>query len=214
MVSKILAATDGSETAWKISAIIEHFPYWGLFLLLVLGGIGLPFPEDTTLILCGFLISTDVVRAAPALLVVYAGVLLTDLFLYFVGRKYGRMIVTHKRFHKIISPEKLSLLEDKFSRRGVLVILLGRHLVGLRAQVLLVAGVMRMPSLKFLAADALSASLTIAFMVGAGYMGGNSLQIIKKDITRIEHVVIFLAVAFLALFFLFRYIRSVRKTSR
>ncbi len=198
----------------QISAIIEHFPYWGLFLLLVLGGIGLPFPEDTTLILCGFLISTDVVRVAPALLVVYAGVLLTDLLLYFVGRKYGRMIVTHKRFHKIISPERLSLLEDKFSRRGILVILVGRHLVGLRAQILLAAGVMRMSLLKFLAADAFSASLTIALMVGAGYIGGNSLQIIKKDITRIEHVAIFLAVTFLALFLLLKYIRAGRKESR
>lgn len=174
----------------------------------------MPFPEDTTLILCGFLVFNDVVKPLPALLVVYAGVLLTDLLLYYVGRKYGRMIVTHKRFHKIISPEKLALLEEKFSRRGVLVILFGRHLVGLRAQILLVAGVMRMPSLKFLASDALSASLTIAFMVGAGYMGGNSLQIIKKDITRIEHVAIVLAVAFLALYFLFRYVRSGRRTSR
>lgn len=198
----------------QISAIIEHFPYWGLFLLLVLGGIGLPFPEDTTLILSGFLISTNVVKPLPALLVVYVGVLLTDLLLYFVGRKYGRMIVTHKRFRKIISREKLSLLEEKFRRRGVLVILLGRHLVGLRAQVLLAAGVMKMSSLKFLVADTLSASLTIAFMVGAGYMGGNSFQIIRRDITRIEHLAIVLGVLVLALFFLFWYIKSVRKTSR
>lgn len=197
-----------------ISAVVEHFPYFALFALLVLGGIGLPFPEDTTLILCGFLIFNDVIKTLPALLVVYAGVLLTDLLLYYVGKKYGRMIVTHKRFRKIISREKLSLLEEKFSRRGVLVILLGRHLVGLRAQVLLAAGVMRMSSLKFLVADTLSASLTIAFMVGAGYMGGNSFQIIRKDITRIEHIAIFLAVIFLALFFLFRYITSVRKRSR
>lgn len=198
----------------QISAIIEHFPYWGLFLLLVLGGIGLPFPEDTTLILSGFLISANVVKPLPALLVVYVGVLLTDLLLYFVGRKYGRMIVTHKRFRKIISREKLSLLEEKFRRRGVLVILLGRHLVGLRAQVLLAAGVMKMSSLKFLVADTLSASLTIAFMVGAGYMGGNSFQIIRRDITRIEHLAIVLGVLVLALFFLFWYIKSVRKTSR
>ncbi len=198
----------------QISSIVEQFPYLGLFVLLVLGGLGLPFPEDTTLILCGFLIFNEVVKPLQALLVVYAGVLLTDLLLYFVGKKYGRLIVTHKRFHRIISQERLSRLEKKFNRRGILVILLGRHLVGLRAQVLLAAGVMRMPSLKFLAADALSASFTIALMVGAGYMGGNSLEIIKKDITRVGHVLIFLAVAFLALFFLARYIRSGRDAPR
>ncbi len=207
-------AGDCAAPMLQLTPIIEQFPYLGLLVLLVLGGIGFPFPEDTTLILCGFLISTDVVRPAPALLVVYAGVLLTDLLLYFVGRKYGRMIVTHKRFQKIISPEKLSFLEKKFTKRGVLVVLFGRHLIGLRAQILLAAGVMRMSVLKFLLTDAVSASFTIALMVGAGYMGGNSLQIIKKDISRIEHVAIFLAVTFLALYFLFRYIRYARRASR
>ena len=194
-----------------MTAIIEHFPYLGLFTLLILGGIGFPFPEDTTLILCGFLIFNDVVNPVPALLVVYIGVLFTDLLLYFVGKKYGRMIVTHKRFHKLISAERLSLLEQKFSRKGALVVLFGRHIIGLRSQILLVAGVMRMSFLRFLAADAFSASLTIALMVWAGYMGGNSFEIIEKDISRIEHLAIFLAVTLLALYFLFRHIRSIRK---
>ena len=198
----------------NISGLIEHFPYIGLFILLILGGIGFPFPEDTTLILCGFLISTGAVKPVPALLVVYSGLLITDFFLYSVGKKYGRMIVTHKRFSKVVTPEKLSLLEDKLNKKGILVILIGRHLVGIRAQVFLAAGVVNMHPLKFLIADGISAIFTMAVMIGAGYIGGNSLQVIKKDITRIEHVAIFLAVTFLALYFLFRYIRSGRKASR
>jgi len=53
-----------------LSGLIEHFPYLGLFILLILGGIGFPFPEDTTLILGGFLISTHVIKPVPALLVI------------------------------------------------------------------------------------------------------------------------------------------------
>ncbi|MGC1403899.1 MAG: DedA family protein, partial [Thermodesulfobacteriota bacterium] len=135
---------------------IENFPYLGMFVLLILGGVGLPFPEDATLIMCGLLISTQVVRPIPALLTVYAGLLIADLTLHFIGRKYGRQIVAHRRFRKIISPERLSYLEEKFNQRGVLFILMGRHFFGLRAQIFLVSGVMRMPSLKFLLADAFS----------------------------------------------------------
>jgi len=193
-----------------ISGIVEHFPYIGLFLLLVLGGVGLPFPEDTTLILCGFLISTEVVNPSYALFVVYLGILITDFALYSVGKKYGRKIVTHKRFHKIISTKRLSMLEDKFGRKGILFIMVGRHLVGLRAQIFLTAGVMRMPAVKFLMADAVSSLFTIAIMVGAGYAGGNSLQIIKRDMTRIKHIGIFLAVVVLAGYLIFRYVRSRR----
>jgi len=197
-----------------ISSIVQQFPYMGLFILLLVGGIGFPFPEDTTLILCGFLIFNGVVRPVPACIVVYSGVLFTDLFLYFVGRKYGRQIVTHKRFRKILTPERLAMLQEKFNKRGGLVLLFGRHFVGLRAQILLTAGVMRMSSLKFLLVDAISALFTIAFMVGAGYIGGNSFQIIRKDITRVEHMAFFLLVTFLALFLLLRYWRSRYKTHR
>jgi membrane protein DedA with SNARE-associated domain len=199
---------------FQITSIIGHYPYLGLFSLLVLGGIGLPFPEDTTLILCGFLLSHGVIKPISALLVVYVGVMLADLFLFFVGRRYGRMVVMNKRLRKIISPKKLSLLEKQFRRRGILVLLLGRHLVGLRAQILLTAGVVNMRPLKFLIADGISAIVTMALMIGAGYIGGNSLQIIRKDITRFEHVAIFLAVVFLALYLVFKHFSLSRQASR
>ncbi|MDH5201876.1 MAG: DedA family protein [Nitrospirota bacterium] len=194
----------------EISGIVEHFPYIGLFILLILGGIGLPFPEDTTLILCGFLISTHVVKPIPALFVVYSGILIADYILYIVGKKYGRIIITHKRFHKILSAERLSMLEDKFKKRGILFILIGRHLVGLRAQIFLVAGVMRMSPIKFLITDAFSSLFTIAIMVGVGYLGGNSLDIIRKDITRVEHVAILLIIILLTIYLLYRFFRIKR----
>ena len=187
---------------------IENFPYLGMFVLLILGGVGLPFPEDATLIMCGLLISTQVVRPIPALLTVYAGLLIADLTLHFIGRKYGRQIVTHRRFRKIISPERLSYLEEKFNQRGVLFILMGRHFFGLRAQIFLVSGVMRMPSLKFLLADAFSSIFTIALMAGAGYLGGNSLGVLKRDLSRIEHIGILLLVTALIVYLLFRYFKS------
>lgn len=189
-------------------SIIEHYPYIGLFLLLILGGIGFPFPEDTTLILCGFLISTKVVKPVPALFAVYSGLLIADFFLYFIGWKYGRIVVKHKRFHKIISPERLSMLEEKFNKKGILVILIGRHLIGLRAQIFLAAGVMRMSALKFLIADGISSLFTMAVMIGVGYIGGNSLQVIKKDITRIEHLGIFLVIILFVGYLFFKYFKS------
>ena len=191
-----------------LSTIIEHFPYFGLFSLLLLGGIGFPFPEDATLMLCGFLISAKVVKPIHALLVIYSGLLMADFILYTFGKKYGRRIVTHKRFHKIISPERLSILEEKFNKRGILFILIGRHLVGLRAQIFLAAGVMKMPTVKFLIADAVSSLLTIALMVGIGYVGGNSLQVIRKDITRVEHIAILLIIIMIVTWLLFRHFKS------
>lgn len=77
----------------NISTLVEHFPYFGLFILLILGGIGFPFPEDMTLILCGFFISHSIVKPIPAIIVVYTGLLIADMFLYYMGRRSRRCLL-------------------------------------------------------------------------------------------------------------------------
>ena len=191
----------------ELTGIVQHFPYLGLFVLLILGGVGLPFPEDATLILCGFLISHSIVKPVPAFLIVYTGLLLADFSLYFIGKKYGRMVVTHKWLKKFISPERLSMLEEKFHKRGTLVILFGRHIAGFRVQIFIIAGVLRMSALKFITADALSSLVTIAIMVGIGYMGGQSLAVLRKDFSRIEHIAVLAGITFLVLYLFTRYFK-------
>jgi membrane protein DedA with SNARE-associated domain len=194
--------------------LIHQFPYLGLFLLLVLGTLGLPFPEDGILLLSGFLTAHHVIRPLPAFLVVYSGLLMTDFLLYSVGKKYGRRIVEHKRFQKILTANRLAKLEEKFKRWGALVVFFGRHLLGLRAQIFLVAGVMRMPWKKFLIVDATSALLTITLWGGLGYVGGNSVQALKKDITNIEQIVMIIVAILLGSVLLFKYFKKRRNTSR
>jgi membrane protein DedA with SNARE-associated domain len=193
------------------TTFINHFPYLGIFVLLILGEIGFPFPEDATLILGGFLTAHDVIKPLPAFSVVYLGLLITDFSLYLVGKKYGRSVVEHKRFRKIISFDRLSKLEEKFKKWGGLVIFLGRHVWGLRAQIFLVAGVMKMSAIKFLFADATSALFSIALWGGIGYLGGNSLQVLKKDATRIEHIGVVILVLLLLGGIIFRYFKNYRK---
>jgi membrane protein DedA with SNARE-associated domain len=187
---------------------LNHFPYLGIFFLLILGEIGFPFPEDATLILGGFLTAHEVIKPLPAFLVLYLGLLITDFSLYLVGKKYGRNIVEHKRFRKIISLSKLSKLEEKFRKWGGLVVFVGRHIWGLRAQIFLVAGVMKMPAIKFLMADGIAAFFTIALWGGIGYLGGNSLQVLKKDVTRIEHIAVVVLVILLACGIFFWYLKN------
>ncbi len=169
--------------------LVQQFPYVGIFALLILGGIGLPFPEDATLLLSGVLAGQKVIDPFFAILVIYCGLLLTDFFLYLVGKKYGRKVVEHKRFHRIISPENLTKIEGKFKTWGLWAIFFGRHIIGLRAQLFLVAGVMRIPAVRFLIVDAVSALFTISLWGGIGYWGGNRIPVWVTNLKRIEHVV-------------------------
>jgi membrane protein DedA with SNARE-associated domain len=191
---------------------IEDFPYLGLFALLILGTLGLPFPEDGILLLSGLLTAHNVIRPFPTFLVVYLGLLSTDFLLYSFGKKYGRRLVEHKKFQKIVTHERLTKLEGKFKKWGALVVFFGRHLLGVRAQIFLVAGVMRMSWKKFLIVDGTSALLTITLWGGLGYVGGNSLQALKKDVANIEQIVMVILAILIGSTLLFRYLKKKRNT--
>jgi membrane protein DedA with SNARE-associated domain len=193
--------------------IIQHFTYIGIFCLLILGGVGFPFPEDAVLIMTGLLIAHDAIKLIPAVLIIYPSLLIADFILYSIGRKYGRMIVEHKRFSKIVSPATLLRFEEKFTRWGALMVFLGRHFVGFRAPIFLISGVMRISRTKFLIADGLSAIITISFNLGLGYLGGNSLLMLRKGITRVDYILILSLVILVAGWIILRYFRDrVKKT--
>ena len=194
--------------------LIHQFPYLGLFLLLVLGTLGLPFPEDGILLLSGLLTAHHVIKPLPAFFVVYSGLLMTDFLLYSAGKKYGRMLVEHKRFQKILTGDRLAKLEKKFKKWGSLVVFFGRHILGLRAQIFLVAGVMRMPWKKFLIVDGTSALFTITLWGGLGYLGGNSIQALRREIPGIEQMVMVILAILVGSWLLLRYLKKRRNTSR
>ena len=192
--------------------IIQHFTYAGIACLLILGGIGFPFPEDAVLIMSGLLISRDAIKLFPAILVIYPSLLIADFILYTIGRKYGRMIVEHKRFSKIVSPDTLLRVEEKFARWGVLTVFLGRHIAGFRAPLFIVSGVLRISRIKFLIADGLSAIITMSITLGLGYSGGSIFMVLKKDIKRIDYMLLLLFVALVTGWIVERYFRDRRKS--
>ena len=191
----------------QTTSLIQPSPYMGIFLLLILGTLGLPFPEDTTLILSGFLMAQEIIQSLPAFLLIYPTLLMTDFLLYWIGKRYGRRVVEHKIFHRIVSLNRLLKLEGKFRKWGIWVAFFGRHLLGVRAQIFLAAGVMRMPAQKFLLADALSALITMAIMIGIGYFGGSQIQILKEDLARMNRMMMFSVVLIFLGSSLFRYFR-------
>lgn len=190
------------------TVLLDKFPYAGIFIVLILGGFGLPFPEDIVLIITGASIATGAISLGPAILAAFPALLMADILLYSSGKKYGRALIEKGRLQKIVSRERLQKLESGFQKNGVYYILFGRPVAGLRAQLFLMAGVTGMPLGKFVIADFMGALIGFTIMVSIGYLGGNSLQVILKDISRIEHVAVVTVVAAVAAWITVRFYRS------
>lgn len=193
--------------------LIQQLPNLGLFILLVLGTLGLPFPEDAILILAGFLVANETISPLPAFLTVYSGLLVTDFLLYSFGKKYGRRLVEHRRFQKIISLERLLKIEEKLKKWDVLAVFFGRHLFGVRAQIFLAAGVVKMPYKRFLIADGTSALLAMALWGGLGFVGGNSIQLTRGNIITIEQIAMVVLAVMAGSVLLFRCFKKRRRIS-
>ena len=154
----------------------------------------------------------DIIQSLPALFIIYPTLLMTDFSLYWIGKRYGRKVVEVKIFHRTMSLNRLLKLEEKFQKWGIWIVFFERHLFGVRAQIFLAAGVMRMPARKFLLAEALSALITMAMMIGIGYFGGSQIQILREDLARMNRMIMSSIILIFLAWSLLRYFR--RKNMR
>mgnify|MGYP000035223463 CR=1 FL=1 len=195
---------------FDLSSVIQNFSYPGLFILPILGSLGLPVPEEAILILCGVMISKKVVEPVPAFLVVYSGVLISDFIIFSLGKKYGRMLATHKKLHWLLPPEKLAAIEAKFKKFGPYIILFGRHLIGFRTQIFLVSGIMGIHPGTFIMTDAIAAAITVSIMLAAGYTGVGLIRYLDIKNIPLPYIAIILFIVLFIVHSLYRHFRRMQ----
>ncbi|MGB6088803.1 MAG: DedA family protein [Candidatus Binataceae bacterium] len=122
------------------SAYIEHFTYAGLFVVLMLCGLGLPLPEDVALLAGGFLVHRGVTHYPMTLAVSLVGVVAGDNSLFFLGRRFGTGLVRYFGINRPGTKVQLDRIRDFMERHGHRAIFYARFLAGLRALVYLSAG--------------------------------------------------------------------------
>lgn len=164
-----------------LMGIVYLSPYAGLFLLLVLGSIGLPVPEEATLLLGGYLIAEGKVSPSAAILFLYSGLLASDFIIYSFGRKFARRLMCHPIMVRVLPEESRIKIEEKFRKHGLLLILFGRHIIGFRTKLFLVAGTMGLPPKQFLAIDAVAAFISMSVVVTLGYTGSSIVDVAAQN---------------------------------
>ncbi len=150
--------------------------YVALFFLLLGGAVGLPIPEDLPLIGAGILIERGEVKALTVFLVCYAGVVIGDVIIYFVGRRFGAALFKSKWFRSRVSSRRVKHTRLKLEKRSILMIFIARHLFYLRTVTFLTCGAVRMRVEKFLLADMAAALISLPIMMGIGYVASEHYQ--------------------------------------
>src|SRR5258705_11615466 len=112
-----------------LTPFIAQWGYAAIFVIVILGNVGLPIPEETVLTVSGYLIWQGRLQPVPVLLTAIASAVLGDNIAYWVGRRYGRLALT--RFLKV-GPERIERMQRLVLRYGMLAVFVGRFVAGLR----------------------------------------------------------------------------------
>ncbi|MGE3975609.1 MAG: DedA family protein [Bdellovibrionales bacterium] len=140
-------------------------------------GLGLPIPEDITLIAAGMLAAAGTISLPGAYFVGYLGVLVGDALLFFAGRKYGKKVFTVWPFKSIMTPERILQAEGWIQNWAKTVCFVARFLPGLRAPIYLTSGVLGVKPSVFLLQDGLAALLSVPIWVALGHWFGSNIDL-------------------------------------
>ncbi len=175
--------------AGLVSVYIQHFTYAGLFVVLILCGMGLPIPEDVALLAGGFLAHRGVIQYPITLVVALLGVVGGDNTLFFLGRRFGPGLVKYLRIGRPSSQRQIEWLASFMQRYGHRAILYARFVAGLRALVYLTAGSFGVSPPRFFLYDLAGAVISVPIVVTLGYVFGGQIEVVLEYIGGVEKVV-------------------------
>jgi membrane protein DedA with SNARE-associated domain len=173
---------------------ITTYGYGMMFLLLMLGIVGLPVPDETLLIFCGVLISRGQMRPLPAWLCAVGGSWCGISLSYIIGRTFGLGVVHRYGKYLHITQDRLDRVHLWFERIGHWALFVGYYIAGLRHFTAIVAGTSRLPFRHFIAYAWSGGLLWVTTFLAVGYVVGENWQRIAESI---HHYVLYASVAIL-----------------
>jgi membrane protein DedA with SNARE-associated domain len=181
-----------------------------VFAWLVIGGLGVPLPEDAALLAAGVLVQRGAVHPALALPVVFVAVLGGDAMLFFLARRLGPAAYGRRLFQRILPPERRSRIEDAYRRHGGRLVFFARHVAGLRAAVFAMAGIHGMRASRFLLWDAAAACVSVPLVVGLGYFGALHVDRVRAGIATADHYILLAAALGVLGYLSWKHVRKLR----
>lgn len=165
---------------------IHQYGYGAIFVLLLLGIVGLPVPDEWLLLFSGFLVQSHELHPLPTLATAFAGASAGISVSYLVGRGPGRLLVSRWGFLLHLDQARLDRVRGWYDRRGRWLLTFSFYIPGVRHLVAIVAGTsaMRWPEFALFAYS--GALLWTATFLAAGYGLGQEWRTLAEQLRRHE----------------------------
>jgi len=195
-----------------VSKFVAHWGYLAIFVIVVLGNVGLPVPEESALLAGGYLVWRGDLMWSGVLTVGIVSAVAGDNVGYWIGRRYGPRVLDRLRRLVGITPQRFHSMRMFMVRWGSLGVFVARFIPGLRFLAGPLAGTVGLHFTAFISANVLGAVVYVPVIVAAGYAVGYSagphVERILRTLGPVEYVVLTVTVVAAGTFFLWRAIRA------
>jgi membrane protein DedA with SNARE-associated domain len=157
-----------------VFAWVAAHGYGALFLLMALGVVGLPIPDETILVFAGYLIGRGTLHPAGAFFAALAGAWTGISGSYLLGRTLGVGVV--HRYGKYIhfTEARLAQVHRWFDRIGHWMLVVGYYIAGVRHFTAVVAGMSKLEFPTFMAYAWTGGALWVTTFLTLGYFLGEN----------------------------------------
>lgn len=191
---------------------VHQYGYAAIFLLLLLGIVGLPVPDEWLLLFAGYLVEHRELHLLWTLATAFAGASSGISVSYLLGRGPGRMLVGRWGFLLHLDQARLDRVRGWYDRSGHWLLTFGFFIPGVRHLVAIVAGTSAIRYKEFALFAYAGALLWVSIFVFGGYWLGEKWRQWAERLGRHQLVAVAGLVVVLVLFGLFR--RWRRKSSK
>lgn len=151
-------------------------PYVVVITVILIGGLGVPIPEDVPLVLAGYLAGQG--HAEPVLLLplAFLSTLCADGITFWLGRRFGGQLARLPLLRRLLSPRRVERSRLVLDGHGGKIVFASRFVPGLRSPMIFAAGSAGMPLRRFLPSDAAAAAIGVPAILGLSYLLSDQIE--------------------------------------
>jgi membrane protein DedA with SNARE-associated domain len=181
-----------------LAPLLDKYGYFAVGGLILVEDFGVPSPGETILIAASVYAGAGRFNIVAVGLIAVLAAIVGDNIGYAIGRFGGHALVLRFGRYVFVTRERLDKAEKFFSRHGGEIVVVARFIEGLRQLNGIIAGIAEMPWPRFLAYNALGATLWVGAWSAAGYLAGNHIGVIYATATRYSLYLLIALVVLLA----------------
>jgi LPXTG-motif cell wall-anchored protein len=171
-----------------------------------------PFPSDLVVAFTVFLAARAGGPFWLAALSVWFGSTVGAMIMYYVGKRYGSLVLLEKLEH-FAGKQAGERLQEMHSKYGVAALFISRFVPGVRAVVPPFAGAMKIPAWQVLVSMSVAGALWYGFVAYLAYEAGENWQVLAKSVTGTAKIIGLIAAGIAAIVAAVVYFRRKRAPS-